>query len=803
MDGANTQTSDGVNKISIEELEALKEKLQQLIEAGPDIDSEQTGFPVGAFKGSVVIGKAIPINKRNWSNIEITAEDSILDCPSQVVPLVIKKPNIFPPKLPEDEDELRYRRPKKVSDDQTGEGQNDNADGTGEGSDGDGPGDDFLDEEDGQGNENEFDGEHEEDENGGRNGDGQGDGSRMDLNGTSGQQPTPNTTINSTSNNNSAATASTTSTPNPDQPSQPKRRGRKPKYMTEDPNLNQELITTPSNSSMLILTDYYNSSPGNLLLSIGLSRAKEWVHRDAIKQLHKAIRKQGELEEYVDDMKRQQAMYQACKAANSIFVSSEPKRCHLCDFKSDTEAGLEYHLSIPHLSPKREYKCNFCQFATRDAKAIQEHYKNLHNKPCIVEAPPQLYECCICPYESSQKQKAAAHLAKCLKFFNAEKVQQIPDLECDYPAITPKPITQMDIKIYDVALKILQRVVSTPGMTVPDIPGLPKGLVNQMLVMTQQQYAASLAKSRQAALAKKNQPQNSAGPGGATMKSGSTANMPSAAMAMAKSTAPHLFHMLQGGPGGHTQLVQVPPGQKGAVPSSSLLNRQAMKHRQMIGPNVVGAMKNPAYGTQATGANKVDAGRGGTFVICEICDGYIKDLEQLRTHMQWIHKVKIQPKMLASRPPLNCQKCQWRFFTDQGLERHLLGAHGLVTTNMQDMVNQNSDCGRCTVCGRVFSNKLVAHMNQTHKITLKPAHLSYKCTVCSATFNLYRLFESHVYKVHSGPTRKSSNSGPTSNDHSKRSGENDSSDHQEPPAKKAKLHPSHENNTNQNGLLLW
>lgn len=68
--------------------------------------------------------------------------------------------------------------------------------------------------------------------------------------------------------------------------------------------------------------------------------------------------------------------------------------------------------------------------------------------------------------------------------------------------------------------------------------------------------------------------------------------------------------------------------------------------------------------------------------------------------------------MLASRPPLNCQKCQWRFFTDQGLERHLLGAHGLVTSNMQEMVNQNQDGGRCTICGRVFASRLVAHMNQ-------------------------------------------------------------------------------------------
>lgn len=68
--------------------------------------------------------------------------------------------------------------------------------------------------------------------------------------------------------------------------------------------------------------------------------------------------------------------------------------------------------------------------------------------------------------------------------------------------------------------------------------------------------------------------------------------------------------------------------------------------------------------------------------------------------------------MLESRPPLNCQKCQWRFFTDQGLERHLLGAHGLVTSNMQEQVEQNTDSGRCTMCGRAYANKLVQHMKE-------------------------------------------------------------------------------------------
>lgn len=136
-------------------------------------------------------------------------------------------------------------------------------------------------------------------------------------------------------------------------------------------------------------------------------------------------------------------------------------------------------------------------------------------------------------------------------------------------------------------------------------------------------------------------------------------------------------------------------------------------------------------------------------VVCEICDGYIKDLDQLRNHMQWIHKVKIHPKMIHNRPPLNCQKCHFRFFTDQGLERHLLGSHGLVTSSMQENANKGKDGGRCIICGKVFLWKLVVHMAKDHKMTLKPAHLSYKCTVCSATFNMYRLFETHVYEEHS------------------------------------------------------
>ena len=39
-------------------------------------------------------------------------------------------------------------------------------------------------------------------------------------------------------------------------------------------------------------------------------------------------------------------------------------------------------------------------------------------------------------------------------------------------------------------------------------------------------------------------------------------------------------------------------------------------------------------------------------------------------------------------------------------------------------------------------------------MTLKPAHLSYKCTVCTATFSMYKQFENHVYSAHSMVAKK-------------------------------------------------
>ena len=58
-----------------------------------------------------------------------------------------------------------------------------------------------------------------------------------------------------------------------------------------------------------------------------------------------------------------------------------------------------------------------------------------------------------------------------------------------------------------------------------------------------------------------------------------------------------------------------------------------------------------------------------------------------------------------------------------------MGSHGLVTASMQDLANKSQDSGRCPVCGKVYQWKLLNHVAKDHGKVLKPAHLSYKCTV--------------------------------------------------------------------------
>ena len=165
---------------------------------------------------------------------------------------------------------------------------------------------------------------------------------------------------------------------------------------------------------MLTIADFYTSSVGKLLVGLGLSRAKQWYHKDAISKVKKQIRREGEVDDLVEELKTQQEYYAECRAANSSYVFPTDK-CEHCDFRTEFKLVLKGHMAFPHLTSRREYKCNYCQYMTRDPKQVVLHTQALHETKCLIEIPPQLYECPVCPYESGVKSKAATHITKCFE----------------------------------------------------------------------------------------------------------------------------------------------------------------------------------------------------------------------------------------------------------------------------------------------------------------------------------------------------------------------------------------------------
>ncbi|GIY16828.1 MOG interacting and ectopic P-granules protein 1 [Caerostris extrusa] len=531
--------------------------------------------------------------------------------------------------------------------------------------------------------------------------------------------------------------------------------------------------------------DFFHSAAGEILIGIGISRVNEWFHKDMVRIKKKQMKRNGVTPQLEEELKMHENFYAEAKKANSVY-SFAYKSCKVCGFTSESSIVLEGHLLVPHITQRREYQCNFCDSINRDPKLMLEHMLNEHGKVGRIQPPVLFFECPYCSFESNSKVKLNNHLAKCQRYFD-HGINQAPPKDFEFPALTPKPITVAVVKAYEKSLGSMQRGRGRPKKDISESLHMNQYATNANLVPLAPNHMPAFRASSNSPLADSLSMQNQIispiqMPNmNVRPAHGNLMNQLRPAISHLHMPAPNRFFHFVNPTGqvmpimGNNHLVTSPSqfpfsptietsvSKKANSPSfnpmiaTNLRQQNSSKGMPNVTITPLPKLQGPypvpmAKPSTASGSTSMQS---NSLVVCEICDGYIKDLDQLRTHMQLIHKVKIHPKMLVSRPPLNCQKCQWRFFTDQGLERHLLGAHGLVTSNMQELANKGKDAGCCTICGRVYASKLVNHMNQVHKITLKPAHLSYKCTVCSATFNLYRLFENHVYLVHSGAAKRS------------------------------------------------
>ncbi|XP_017127479.1 uncharacterized protein LOC108146137 isoform X1 [Drosophila elegans] len=486
--------------------------------------------------------------------------------------------------------------------------------------------------------------------------------------------------------------------------------------------------------------NYFESPLGKFFMDIGVGLVQEYVQADLLRLQKRKMRKaqvQGVPKEFEMAINALSGNLQASKTKNAPF-KFRMKRCEFCNFKSESAMAMANHYETPHMNGVL-YKCNFCTFEIRNATEIVYHMEAVHNIKARLIKPLPYHQCPNCGFEDNGKAKLARHQPVCAKKFRPE-LNLAPPNDWEAPAKIPR-------------IKPRHGLVGTA--TAYQAMAAQAAAQKAALANIQQQQAAAQARNnlQAAALAAQNAakmrqrapqpPKQNMVRNPAPVRGG---NSMSAGLSL-----PNSYQLAAG------QLVQ--QASKKPMAGQPSISITPLPRQSSVG---AGAGASSSKAPQAAAGMKPGQSPSGNnkaqFVICEICDGYIKDLEQLRNHMQWMHKVKIHPKMIYNRPPLNCQKCQFRFFTDQGLERHLLGSHGLVTSSMQEAANKGKDAGRCPVCGRMYQWKLLNHVSRDHHMTLKPAHLSYKCTVCTATFGMYKQFETHVYTAHSTVARKAMDS---------------------------------------------
>lgn len=226
--------------------------------------------------------------------------------------------------------------------------------------------------------------------------------------------------------------------------------------------------TKSSSNSKLISTNanYFNSSVGELLQGIGLSRVTEFCLHDTARRLanrKKRLEKKGEhVGHILCELKTLQTKISRAEASNRVFKSEQVLTCSRCPFKSEFSLVMNGHMEIPH-RVKRDYLCSWCEYRTNESSKILFHNFIEHKKRCRTEKPPSNHQCRYCPYECRNKVKLQNHITRCEGIFPHDTFMGPQDYGADdYPTLTSKFITQQDVKSYEHILKTLRLAAYNP-----------------------------------------------------------------------------------------------------------------------------------------------------------------------------------------------------------------------------------------------------------------------------------------------------------------------------------------------------
>jgi len=144
-------------------------------------------------------------------------------------------------------------------------------------------------------------------------------------------------------------------------------------------------------------------------------------------------------------------------------------------------------------------------------------------------------------------------------------------------------------------------------------------------------------------------------------------------------------------------------------------------------------------------------------LICEICGKLVDGREALWDHFRLAHHVELcRVTMREKEPWMKCDVCSGRFWTYQGLSRHLLLAHNRAlagssgyTGGAVPLTVVPPVVSRCHLCGGSQTSNPLSHFSAYHNVTLLEMYHAKLCCLCNRKVSSGRAFEEHMVQHHS------------------------------------------------------
>ena len=453
------------------------------------------------------------------------------------------------------------------------------------------------------------------------------------------------------------------------------------------------------------------------VFDLGSDMVKEFVYHDLVRIQHRR-KDEGNLSaKEKDDFAKLQEIDKDLNHKVGHLKYKLTKSCK-CGFKTELDSVLYNHQQHAHIERGGFLNCALCKFSTRQPNAFRFHMETEHGRVGKMENRPSFYECPLCPYETNYTNRLDQHKVRCQRQF-----REAFNL---HPSCMTGP--EVSLCLENVFYFVFTRQFMNSILPKPSTPAVPP--------------VSSSTKIRdmptKAGMAPVNPVQTKKMGGAATMLA--TSN---------KQIAPRM------GPQFSPRVGKQQPQPNSALSRnfpviSSKINTQTNRFPNYSGgPQRPSAPNNQSLLGQPPVPNQPNSG----FEVCEICGGYVKDRKALRIHFFYAHRIDMPFGVFERpQPPLYCATCFARFWTAQGLQKH-------IEIHKNDMVNttqtSNGVAGKCISCGHRVPNILM-HMRMVHNRELRHYLAALMCIFCGNRFSTKREVENHMGKMHGVIVKNSS-----------------------------------------------